>query len=78
MKLKNENRKLNKKHLTYKSNKYKYDFQQYETVRSFVEGIYAGKINIDQAEMDQNILLNVFEEFNDKSRPRTTEDKKNR
>ena len=45
------------KDLIYKENKYKYDFQQYDTIRSFSESIYTGKINIDEAEMDQRNLL---------------------
>ena len=43
-----------RKDLVYKGNKYKYDFQQYEAIRSFNESIYTGKIDIDEAEMDQN------------------------
>ena len=49
------------------------DFQQYETVRSFSEGIYTDKINIDEAEMDQNNLSKKLVEFNGKSRPKTVE-----
>ena len=41
----------------YKTNKYRYDFQKCETIRSFGECIYTGKINIDEAEMDQSNLL---------------------
>ena len=43
-----------RKDLVYKGNKYKYDFQQYEAIRSFNESICTGKIDIDEAEMDQN------------------------
>ena len=43
--------KNNWKDLKYKSN----DFQQFETTRSFSYSIYTGKINIDEAEMDQTI-----------------------
>ena len=41
----------------YKANKYKYGFQQHETIRSFGESIYTRKINIDEAEIDQ---INLF------------------
>ena len=44
--------------------KYIHDFQQYETVRSFCDNIYADKINIDEAKMDQSNLLKYFVEFN--------------
>ena len=37
--------KIKKEDLKYKK-KYKYDFQQYETIRSFGESIYVGKISI--------------------------------
>ena len=49
--------------------------QQYEIIRSFVEIICTGKINIDETEMDQSNLLKNLVEFNNKSRPRTTEGK---
>ena len=31
----------------YKTNKYTYDFQQYENIRLFGDSIYTGKTNID-------------------------------
>ena len=64
-----------KKYLIYKGNTYKCDLQQYEIIRSFVEIICTGKINIDETEMDQSNLLKNLVEFNNKSRPRTTEGK---
>ena len=63
------------KDLIFKTNKYRYDFQQYETIRSFGESIYTGKINIDEAEVDQSNLLRNLVEFNEQSRPKTTEGK---
>ena len=59
----------------YKASKYKYDFLQYETIRSFGENIYNGKMNIDKAEMDRGCLLKKLVEFNNKSIPRTIEEK---
>ena len=44
--------KVQWKYLTYKTNKYKYDFQQYETIRSFGDNIYTGKNSIDEGETD--------------------------
>ena len=51
MKLKNGKKKLNKNinDLIYTQINM-YDFQQFETVRSFDDNIYTGKINIDEAE----------------------------
>ena len=42
-------------------------FQQYEMIRSFGEGIYTGKISIDETEMDQTNLLKNLLEFNEKN-----------
>ena len=42
--------------------------------RRFGESIHAGKINIDETEMDPSNLLKVWE-LNDRSRPRTSEHK---
>ena len=33
-------------------NIYTYDFQQYDTIRSFGDSIYTGKISIDEVEMN--------------------------
>ena len=71
---------IKRKDLKYETKKHMYDFQQYETIKSFGDNIYTGKINIDEAEMDQSNLFKNIVEFNNKSRPRTTEgkDKKKR
>ena len=42
--------KIKREDLKYKTKNYTYDFQQYETIRSFGEIIYTGRINIDEAE----------------------------
>ena len=49
--------KTKRKYLKYETKKYIYDFQQYDTIRSFGNSIYNGKINIDEAEKDQGNLL---------------------
>ena len=59
MKLKNGKIKLNEKIQNMKQ-KNIYDFQKYETIKSFGDNIYTGKISMYEAEMDQsNILENV-------------------
>ena len=40
--------------------------QQYEAIRSFAESIYAGKISIHEAEIDQTSLLKNMVKFNNK------------
>ena len=67
--------KIKRKDLTYIANKYKYDFQQYETIKSFSESIYTSKINTDEAEMDQSNLLKNLVEFNERSRPKKAKGK---
>ena len=58
--------KNKRRDLIYKTNKYKYDFEQYETIRSFS----------DEAEMNQSNLLKNMVEFNEQSKLRKKEDKK--
>ena len=70
--------KIKREDFKYKTKNYAYDFQQYETIRSFGESIYAGKISIHKAEMDQTNLLENIVKFNNKSRPKTKEDKEKR
>ena len=53
--VKNWEEKIKRKDLKYKTTNYTYNFQQNETMRSFDESIYTGKINIGEVEMDQAI-----------------------
>ena len=71
--IKNEIDEIKQKNLIYKANKYKYDFQQYETMRSLNESFYTVKINIDEVKINQSNLLKNSVKFTDKSRPRTVE-----
>ena len=48
-----------------------YDLLQYDTISSFGENIYNEKIDIKEAEMDQNNLIKNWHEFSEKSKPRT-------
>ena len=59
--------KIDQKELKYKTNKYLCDFQKFETIKSFGDIIYTGKINIDEAEMDRTNLLENVVKFNIKS-----------
>ena len=70
--------KIKREDLKYKTKNYIYDFQQYETVRSFRESIYTQNISIVEAQEDQSNLLKNIVEFNNKSRPKNieVEDKK--
>ena len=57
--IKTREEKIKWKSLRYKTNKYAYDFQQFETIRSSGSSIYMEKINIDETEMDQSNLLKI-------------------
>ena len=67
--------KITQNDLKYKPNKYLYDFQQFEIIRSFGYSICIGKIIIDEAEIDQSNLLANLVKFNKKSEPKTKEGK---
>ena len=67
--------KTKRKYLKYETGKYKYDFQQYETVRFFGKCIYAGKFNVREAEIDQTNLLENMIKCNNKFRQKTKEGK---
>ena len=49
------------------------DFQHSETIRSFNDSIYIGKISMDEGEMDQANLLENMVKLNNKSRIRSKE-----
>ena len=66
---------IKRKDLKCKTNKYLFDFQQFETIRSFGDSIYTGKINIDEPEMDQSNLLENIVKFNNKFKAKTKEGK---
>ena len=70
--------KINRKDFKYKTNKYLYDFQQFESILCFFDSIIIGKINIDEAEMNQTNLLENIVKFDSKSKPqaRDRKDKK--
>ena len=46
LKLKTWENKIKRKGLKYETNKYIYDFQQFETIRSFGNSVYTGKVEI--------------------------------
>ena len=74
MKLKN-GKKNKKKYLKYETTKYVYDFQQYDTIRSFRDNIYTEKINLDEGEIDQSNLLKNWDSFSEKSKLKRKEGK---
>ena len=67
--------KIKREDLKCKTKNYTYDFQQYETIRSFDESVYTRKAIIAEAEEDQSNLLENLVKFNCKSGPKKKEGK---
>ena len=57
--------KIERKDLKYKTNKFLYNFQQFETIRSFGDGMKLRRI--------KPICLENIVKFNNKSKPKTNE-----
>ena len=81
--IKNEIHKLEKweelikrKDLKYETNKYRFDFKQFETIRPFGDSIHNDKIIIKEAEKKQNNLFKNTLSFNNKSTLKSIKDKK--
>ena len=69
-------REKRRKDFVYKANKYKYDFQQYETTMFLGDNgksVYNVKTGIDEAEINKSRLLNCEKDFNDRSRLKAAE-----
>ena len=49
--------KIKRSDLKYEANRHIYDFQEYDTIRSFGDNIHTAKISINEAEMDKTDLL---------------------
>ena len=75
--LKRYENKVIKDNLFYESSKHIYDFKMFKTIRSFGDSIYNQKIEIRKANQDQADLLEYIFSFNNKTKPRSNEDKKN-
>ena len=71
LKLENGKKNLNGEIYKCKTDKWLYDFQQFETIRYFGDSTYTSKIDIDEAEMDQRNLLENMAEINKKSNSKT-------
>ena len=62
-------KKNDRNYLIYKTREHAFNFHQSEMIRSFSDGIFNGKIKLDETDKKQTNLLNKILEFNDKSRP---------
>ena len=51
-KIKEIENSIDREKLIYKSNKYTYDFRNFQTIRTFGEDIYKGEITFEEADED--------------------------
>ena len=61
--------------LVYQAGKYKYDFRKFNTIRTFGEDIYNGRITLEEADEDQSDLADKIDEFTEKTRPKSDKKK---
>ena len=64
--------------LVYQAGKYKYDFTKFNTIRTFGEDIYNGKITLEEADEDQSDLTDEINEFTKKTRLKSDKKKRKR
>ena len=67
---------VDREKLVYDSGKYTYDFRMFNTIRTFGEDLYEGKITLEEADEDQSDLTDMINEFTKETRPRNSGKKK--
>ena len=70
-KIKEIEKNVDKEKLFYKSNKKKYNFKHFQTIRTFGEDIYNGEITLEEADNNQSNLLNEIKNFKYKTEPKS-------
>ena len=61
--------------MVYEIDKHVYNFQQYQTKRSFAKNTFSGKISLDNGDKDRRDLLKGLIGFNKRSKLRSMEKK---
>ena len=64
--------------MVYYSSKEPFDFRIFKTIRSFGDDNYSSKITINEADQEQSDLVEYILNFNNKTRPKNKDDKKNK
>ena len=62
---------VDREKLVYKTNIPTYDFQTFQTIRTFARDIYNGEISLEEANEDQEKLLDEIVYFNKKTKPKS-------
>ena len=67
---------VNKKKIIFWNKKHIYNFQRFETIKSFAKNVFNVKITLNNADEDQSNLLVEIDEFNKSKKPRDFKKKK--
>ena len=62
-KIKEIEKNVDREKLVYKASEYEYDFRIFNTIRTFGEDIYNGKITLEEADKDQSDLADEINKF---------------
>ena len=62
---------IDREKLVYKASGNTYDFRKFQTIRTFGEDIYDGKITLEEADKDQSNLLNEIKNFIERTRQKS-------
>ena len=75
IKLKKYKKYVDREKLIYKADEYTYSFKNFETIKTFGQDIYEGKITIKEADEYQVNLLTEILNFRKNTKPRSQEKK---
>ena len=64
--------KIDRKNITYKTNRYTFNFKQFETIRSFCDSIFTAKTIVGEADKKKENIL----EFSNSAKTKAAPDKK--
>ena len=64
--------------MVYYSSKEPFNFWIFKTIKSFGDDIYSSKITINEADQEQADLVEYILNFNNKTRPKYEDDKKDK
>ena len=67
---------VDREKLVYKTNEYTYNFENFQTIKTFGEDIYEGKITLKEADNYQaDLLVKIMNFFLKKTKPKNQEKK---
>ena len=69
-KIKQIEKTVDREKLVYKTNEYKYSFEDFQTIKTFGRDIYNGTITLEKAKDYQNDLIDKIMSFNRKTKPK--------